>query len=344
MSRGRGKKTRVVTNVWGALKTSTRWPTAVIGVTVAAFGTSFTELLVAIHSALDGVPEISLGDVLGSNVANVALVLAIVLVLSGMRTEDSGVRRDWFFSLLVPGVVYALLFDGWFSRLDAAIMMTCFFCLAHHRHPPSAQACGITDGAGGVRFFAQNDLRFAGRTRAADWLGAVCGAWGQRRGHSTGLESLHRRRGRGGRSHQRAGTGDDAHRPHARSSSVGKGVPLEQVNQRDEAFGYANLMDEKYDFVRTLRKGGFHSMRSFEPWLPDRLNYINGIPYPKEEGRKKRGKGKKRKLGVIVLDNHKGRCGFLLKLHVCHPCGFFAAVVAFQGVRVPNLAVLRKTM
>jgi cation:H+ antiporter len=109
-----------------ALARRARWPTAVIGVTVAAFGTSSPELLVAIHAALDGVPEISLGDVLGSNVVNVALVLAVVLALSGMRTEDSGVRRDWFVSLLVPGVIYALLFDGWFSRLDAAIMMFVF--------------------------------------------------------------------------------------------------------------------------------------------------------------------------------------------------------------------------
>jgi cation:H+ antiporter len=104
-----------------------RWPSAVIGVTVAAFGTSSPELLVAIHAALDGVPEISLGDVLGSNVVNVALVLALVLALSGMKVEDGGVRRDWFVSLLVPGVVYALLSDGWFSRLDAGIMMVCFF-------------------------------------------------------------------------------------------------------------------------------------------------------------------------------------------------------------------------
>ncbi|MDZ4403584.1 calcium/sodium antiporter [Prosthecobacter sp.] len=103
------------------------WPTAVIGVTVAAFGTSSPELLVAIHAALDGVPQISLGDVLGSNVVNVALVLAIVLALSGMQVEDGGVRRDWFICLLVPGIVYALLFDGWFSRLDAGIMMVCFF-------------------------------------------------------------------------------------------------------------------------------------------------------------------------------------------------------------------------
>jgi len=103
-----------------------RWPSAVIGVTVAAFGTSSPELLVAIHAALDGVPQISLGDVLGSNVVNVSLVLAIVLALSGMRAEDSGVKRDWFISLLVPGAVYALLYDGWFSRLDAVIMLSAF--------------------------------------------------------------------------------------------------------------------------------------------------------------------------------------------------------------------------
>jgi uncharacterized sulfatase len=52
---------------------------------------------------------------------------------------------------------------------------------------------------------------------------------------------------------------------------LGQGVSLESVNQRDEAFGYANRMDEKYDFVRSLRKGRFHYIRSFEPWLPDGL-------------------------------------------------------------------------
>lgn len=103
-----------------------RWPSAVVGVTVAAFGTSSPELLVAVHAALEGVPQISLGDVLGSNVVNVALVLAIVLALSGMKAEDDGVRRDWLVGLLVPGVVYALLMDGWFSRLDAGIMLGLF--------------------------------------------------------------------------------------------------------------------------------------------------------------------------------------------------------------------------
>lgn len=104
-----------------------RWPTAVIGVTVAAFGTSSPELLVAINAAVGGVPQISLGDVLGSNVVNISLVLAIVLAMSGMKVEDDGMRRDWLVALLVPVALYVLLADGWFSRADAAMLMTGFF-------------------------------------------------------------------------------------------------------------------------------------------------------------------------------------------------------------------------
>lgn len=103
-----------------------RWPVAVIGVTVAAFGTSSPELMVAIHAARDGVPEISLGDVLGSNVVNIALILALVLSLSGMKAEDDGVRRDWSWALAVPFIMIAVLWDGWFSRVDAVILMAVF--------------------------------------------------------------------------------------------------------------------------------------------------------------------------------------------------------------------------
>ena len=71
-----------------------RWPSAVIGVTVAAFGTSSPELIVAIHAALEGVPEISLGDVLGSNVVNVALVLALVLA----QLMETSIRQSLLLS------------------------------------------------------------------------------------------------------------------------------------------------------------------------------------------------------------------------------------------------------
>lgn len=103
-----------------------RLPVAVIGVTVAAFGTSSPELMVAVQAALGGVPEISLGDVLGSNVVNISLILALVLSLSGMKAEDPGVRRDWWCALAVPFVLCAVLRDGWFSRADALALMGLF--------------------------------------------------------------------------------------------------------------------------------------------------------------------------------------------------------------------------
>jgi len=52
---------------------------------------------------------------------------------------------------------------------------------------------------------------------------------------------------------------------------LGEGIRREELERRDEAFGYADRMDEKYDLVRSLRKGRFHYMRCFQPWLPDGL-------------------------------------------------------------------------
>lgn len=52
---------------------------------------------------------------------------------------------------------------------------------------------------------------------------------------------------------------------------LGKGISKDQVNQRDEAFGYADRFDEKYDLVRTIRKGKFEYVRSFQPFNFDGL-------------------------------------------------------------------------
>ncbi|MCG8585422.1 MAG: sulfatase, partial [Pirellulales bacterium] len=53
---------------------------------------------------------------------------------------------------------------------------------------------------------------------------------------------------------------------------LGDGITMEDVNTRDEAFGYADRFDEKYDFVRSLRKGKYQYVRNFQPYLPDGLN------------------------------------------------------------------------
>jgi cation:H+ antiporter len=100
----------------------------IIGTTVAAFATSSPETSVAIGSALVGRPEISLGDALGSNVVNIALILGLALSISGIASPRASVRRDFPVALLVPVAIGALGFDGTLSRADGVTLLAFFFC------------------------------------------------------------------------------------------------------------------------------------------------------------------------------------------------------------------------
>jgi len=99
----------------------------IIATTVAAFATSSPELSVAIGSALSGKPEISLGDALGSNVVNIALILALALCISAIKSPRASIRRDFPVALLVPIAVGALGFDGRLSRADGVALLAFFF-------------------------------------------------------------------------------------------------------------------------------------------------------------------------------------------------------------------------
>ena len=98
----------------------------IIGATVAAFATSSPELTVAISSALDGHPEISLGDALGSNVANVALILAFALVISPIQCARDSIKRDFPVALLLPVMIALLALNGALGRLDGGLLVALF--------------------------------------------------------------------------------------------------------------------------------------------------------------------------------------------------------------------------
>jgi cation:H+ antiporter len=108
------------------LARSFRVPVGLIGVTVAAFATSSPEISVAVNAALAGEPKISLGDLLGSNIVNVALILAIALLFSGIRVSVQDVKRDFVMSLGVPILLGLLSLDGELSRLDGVWMIAAF--------------------------------------------------------------------------------------------------------------------------------------------------------------------------------------------------------------------------
>jgi len=98
----------------------------IVGATVAAFATSSPELSVAISSALAKKPEISLGDALGSNVMNVALILAIPIIMKGIKSSPNSVQRDYPFALFAPILTVILALDGELSRLDGVLLLAAF--------------------------------------------------------------------------------------------------------------------------------------------------------------------------------------------------------------------------
>lgn len=99
----------------------------IIGATVAAFATSSPELSVAISSALVGKPQLALGDALGSNVVNVALILGTALAISGIQGPRGGLKRDFPVAMLVPVITGLLLLDGELSRVDGVLLLGVFF-------------------------------------------------------------------------------------------------------------------------------------------------------------------------------------------------------------------------
>lgn len=103
-----------------------RVPAGVIGATIAAFATSSPEVSVAIGAAAEGQPEIALGDGLGSNVVNVALVLGLTLLVGPIVAPRDSTRRDVPFAVLIPLVTIVLALDGTLSRIDAGILFGVF--------------------------------------------------------------------------------------------------------------------------------------------------------------------------------------------------------------------------
>lgn len=92
--------------------------TLVIGVTVVAFGTSTPELLVSVQAALKDHPEISLGNVIGSNISNIAIVLAITAIILPIPVNRNSLFRDWPVMMAVSLIFFLVIQDNFLSRLE----------------------------------------------------------------------------------------------------------------------------------------------------------------------------------------------------------------------------------
>lgn len=95
----------------------------VIGLTIVGFGTSAPELLVSVNAALAGQPGISIGNVLGSNIANVLLILGVSATIAALIIPARRLVRDLAIMLLGTGMVWVMLLDGVISRLEGGILV-----------------------------------------------------------------------------------------------------------------------------------------------------------------------------------------------------------------------------
>ncbi len=96
----------------------------VVGVTVVSFGTSAPELVVSLDAALSGHPDISLGNVIGSNISNIGLVLALTVIITPYFVNTRAVIRDWAVMLAVSLILIVFLFTGrQLSRPEGIIMV-----------------------------------------------------------------------------------------------------------------------------------------------------------------------------------------------------------------------------
>jgi len=103
-------------------------PKIVIGMTVVSFATSAPELIVSIKSALDGFPDLALGNVVGSNIANLGLVLGITIILGSIEVQRSFYTTDWPVMMLASLLFFGFIFfDGELVQYEGIIMVVALF-------------------------------------------------------------------------------------------------------------------------------------------------------------------------------------------------------------------------
>lgn len=95
----------------------------IIGLTIVSFGTSAPEILVSLNAALADAGDIAIGNALGSNIANIGLVLAITALVANIPVQSRILKDEAPILLFVTALSGAFLFDGTLSRLEGWVLL-----------------------------------------------------------------------------------------------------------------------------------------------------------------------------------------------------------------------------
>jgi cation:H+ antiporter len=126
-------------------------PALLVSLTIVAFGTSAPELLISVAAILDGAPGIAMGNVVGSNIANILLVLGVPALLSGLDTSQSETRKTYSMMIAASVLFVALATLGPFTWWHGVILLAGLALVlgdafrtarAHRRDNRAAQRAG----------------------------------------------------------------------------------------------------------------------------------------------------------------------------------------------------------
>ena len=117
-------------------------PALIVSLTIVAFGTSAPELLISIEAALDGSTGLALGNIVGSNIANVLLVLGLPAVLFGISTQETSCKQNYIYMMLASVVFVVIGVLGSFTFLNGALMllMLAVILFQAYRHAKHSRA------------------------------------------------------------------------------------------------------------------------------------------------------------------------------------------------------------
>ncbi len=98
----------------------------VIGLTIVAIGTSMPEFFVSIVSAIKGTPDLAVGNIVGSNIFNVLLIVGVAATVAPITIQRGTVRRDIPIAIIASIMLMVMMLDDTISRIDALILFVAF--------------------------------------------------------------------------------------------------------------------------------------------------------------------------------------------------------------------------
>nr|WP_320117468.1 calcium/sodium antiporter [uncultured Marinifilum sp.] len=106
-----------------ALSSHFKISTLVVGVTVVSFGTSAPELFVSLDAALSGSPDISIGNIVGSNISNIALVLGFTAILLPLPVRSNSIKFDWPVMMGASALFYVFILNNKLETYEGIIFV-----------------------------------------------------------------------------------------------------------------------------------------------------------------------------------------------------------------------------